>query len=115
MANVTARSRTENPLPTTFQDLAPFLGWALAKEQERLQKRLASTMEEILAFYDAMLARMEAIIEYLQLSPPDHLSPEGQPLFHLSLSLIEVANAVELYKQPRLPNGFNPARFVPIE
>jgi hypothetical protein len=115
MTNITAHSGTEKFLPAAFQDLAAFLGWALAKEQERMQKRLASTMEEIVAFYDAMLARMEAIIEYLQQFPPDRLSLEGQTLFHLSLSLIEVANAVELYKQPRLPNGFNPARFVPIE
>jgi hypothetical protein len=115
MANITARSGAENPLPTAFQDLAPFLGWALAKERERTQKRLASPMAEILAFYEAMLARMEAIVEYLQQFPPDRLPPEGQTLFRLSLSLIEVANAVELYKQPRLPNGFNPARFVPIE
>jgi hypothetical protein len=115
MTNITAPSGTEHPLPAAFQDLAPFLGWALAKEQERMQKRLASTMAEIVAFYEAMLARMEAVVEYLQQFPADRLPPQGQALFQLSLSFIEVANAVELYKQPRLPNGFNPARFVLIE
>ena len=112
MAHGTARSDTEHPLPAAFQDLAPFLPWALAKEHERLQKRLASPMAEIGAFYDTMLARMEPIIEYLKQFPVNCLPPEGQTLFQLSLSFIEVANAVELYKQPRLPNGFNPARFV---
>src|SRR5262245_12676467 len=112
MAHGTARSETEKPLPAAFQDLAPFLNWALAKEHERLQKRVGSTMTEIVTFYNTMLARMEPIIEYLKQFPADRLPPEGQTLFHLSLSLIEVANAVELYKQPRLPNGFHPARFV---
>src|SRR5262245_21604139 len=115
MAHGTARSGTENCLPATFQELTPFLDWALAKEQERTQKRLGSPMAEIVAFYETMLVRMEAIVEYLQQFPADRLPVEGQALFHLSLSLIEVANAVELYIQPRLPNGVNPARFVPIE
>src|SRR5262245_14239799 len=115
MAHVTAPDNSEHALPAAFQDLAPFLGWALAKEHERMQKRLASTMADIVEFYDAMLARMETIIGYLKQFPTDRLPPEGQTLFHLSLSFIEVANVVELYKQPRLPNGFNPARFVLIE
>src|SRR5215510_2397777 len=115
MAHVMTGPGTEQSLPAAFQDLTPFLDWALAKEQERTQKRLGSTMAEIEAFYEAMLVRMEDIVAYLQQFPPERLPAEGQPLFHLSLSLIEVANAVELYKQPRLPNGFNPARFVRIE
>jgi hypothetical protein len=72
-------------------------------------------MEEILAFYHAMLPRMDAITDYLKQFPLDRMPTEAQTLFRLSQSLIEVANAVELYKQPRLPNGFDPARFVLIE
>jgi hypothetical protein len=34
-------------------------------------------------------------------------------LFYLALSLAEVATAVELYKQPDVIDGFDPARFVP--
>jgi len=106
---------TTNLLPAPFQDLAPFLDWALAKETERTRKRMTSSMEEIRGFYDAMLARMDAIVEYLKQFPADDMPDEARTLFHLSLSLIEVSNAVELYKQPKLPNGFDPARFVPVE
>lgn len=102
-------------LPAAFQDLAPFLPWALSKEQERTAKRLASSQEEILAFYNAMLLRIDAITTYLKQFPLNGMPAEAETLFHLSLSLIEVANAVEMYKQPRLPLGFDPARFVPVE
>lgn len=115
MANVTNGSGVEKTLPAAFRDLAPLIDWALATESERMQKRRSSTMEEILAFYNAMLPRMEAITDYFIQFPADRMPVEAQTLFQLSLSLIEVANAVELYKQPRLPNGFDPARFVLIE
>lgn len=115
MANVANGAGVERPLPGAFQDLAPFIGWALATEVERMQKRRSSSMEGILAFYNAMLPRMDAITDYLRQFPLDHMPAEARTLFQLSQSLIEVANAVELYKQPRLPNGFDPARFVLIE
>jgi hypothetical protein len=115
MARVKKPLNMTNPLPALFQDLAPFLDWALVKEAERTRKRMTSSMEEIRGFYDAMLARMDAIVEYLKQFPVDTMPDEARTLFHLSLSLIEVSNAVELYKQPKLPNGFDPARFVPVE
>jgi hypothetical protein len=102
-------------LPANFADLAPFLAWALSKEQQRTAKRMASTQDEILTFYNAMLSRIDAVTNYLKQFPLDGMTAEAETLFHLSLSLIEVANAVELYKQPRLPLGFNPARFAPVE
>lgn len=102
-------------LPAAFQDLVSFLPWALSKEQERTAKRLASSQEEILAFYNAMLLRIDAITTYLKQFSLEGMPAEAETLFHLSLSLIEVANAVEMYKQPRLPLGFDPARFVPVE
>jgi hypothetical protein len=45
-----------------------------------------------------MLPRIEAITTYLKQFPLDGMPAEAQTLFHLSLSLIEVANAVERYK-----------------
>lgn len=38
---------TERLLPDQFQDLAPFLAWALATERERSARRQSSTMAEI--------------------------------------------------------------------
>jgi hypothetical protein len=105
----------QGALPEPFHDLAPFSGWTLAKESERTSKRLASTMEEIRAFYDAMLPRLEAIVQYLNQFPLDRLPQEAQQLFYLTLSLVEVSSAVELYGQPGIPNSLDSSRFRPVE
>jgi hypothetical protein len=106
---------TQQTLPAQFKDLEPFVAtWALATERERNRKRLASTMEEIQAFYNAMLPRMETIIEYLNQFPLDRMPEDAQRLFYLTLSLAEVANAVELFKQPGVIDGFDPERFIPM-
>jgi hypothetical protein len=115
MARRASSAKTSSQLPAEFQDLASFVDWALATEKERTQKRLTSTMEDISGFYEAMLPRMDAIVGYLKQFPPDNLPPEVRTLYRMSLSVMEVANAVELYKQPRLPVAFDPARFEPIE
>ena len=66
-------------------------------------------------FYDALRPRLEACATYLDQFPVDDMPPDAQRLLWLTLSLMEVANAVELYKQPRLSNGFEIARFIPLE
>ena len=104
----------EHVLPETFHDLEPFAGWALATEKERNQKRLASTMTEIQAFYDAILPRMEAVIAYLNQFPLDAMPAEVQRLLSLTFSLAEVSTAVELFKQPSVVDGYDATRFVPV-
>src|SRR5262245_41975504 len=108
-------SKSRSLLPEPFRDLEPFMGWALAKESERTSKRLASTMEEIQAFYDAVMPRMETVVQYLNQFPLDRMPEDVQQLFYLTLSLVEVSSAVELYGQPGVINGFDPSRFVPVE
>lgn len=102
-------------LPAEFTDLEPLIDWALATEKERTSKRLASSMEDIQAFYDCMSARVEAAMAYLNALPLDALPPEAERLFHLSLSLMEVANAVEMFQNPAVINGFDVKRFAPVE
>ena len=42
----------EDRLPAEFRDLEPFVDeWALATEEERVEKRYAASMDEIRAFY----------------------------------------------------------------
>lgn len=102
-------------LPDQFEDLEPFVrAWALATERERNRKRLSSTMEEVQAFYETMLPRMEAVIEYLHQFSLGNMPEEAKRLFYLALSLAEVAPAVELFKQPSVVDGFDPARFIPV-
>ena len=50
-------------LPTPFADLEPFAAvWCLPTEGERYDRRLASTMDELQAFYDACFPRVEEAI-----------------------------------------------------
>ena len=106
---------TAQKLPSDFYDLEPLVSWALATEKERTAKRLASSMEDIQAFYDTMSARIEAAMVYLNQRSLDDLSPEDELLFHMSLSLMEVANAVEMFHNPAVIDGFDVKRFFPVE
>jgi hypothetical protein len=102
-------------LPEQFSDLERFIGvWDLATERQRNRKRVASTIEELRAFYNVMLPRMGPIMEYLNQFPLDRMPDDARRLFYLTLSLAEVANAVELFKQPGVIDGFDPERFLPM-
>lgn len=101
----------ESALPEAFRDLEQWSTWSLATEQERSEKRQASAMDEIKAFYDAMLARMEEILPYLEQFPLEKMPEDAQRLLHLTLSLAEVAPAVELFGQPAVLDGYDIKRF----
>jgi hypothetical protein len=99
--------------PVPFADLESVADWALATEAQRARKRRDSSMAEIRSFYDVILPRMDAIIEYLDQFPLDNMPADAQRLLHLTLSLAEVATAVELFNNPIVPGGYDPERFVP--
>lgn len=103
-------------LPAAFRDLEPFAAaWALPKESQRHAQRLASSMDELRAFYDAVVPRLEAILTYLNDFALDHLSREAENLLNLTLSLAEITPAVELFGQSEVPDAFDSRRFVPVE
>ena len=92
-------------LPAEFSDLEPFAAeWCLASEPERYAKRLASTMDEIQAFYDAIFPRAEAAIAYLERFPLQDLPEDAHRLLQLLYSLIIVSFAVEIWRQPYIPD-----------
>lgn len=104
-------------LPPEFADLEPLAqaGWCLDTEVERTRKRRTSTTETLQAFYAQVRPRLEAVLEYLDRYPLDGLSPRQANLLNLTLSMTEVAFAVEKYRGN--PTGFQaiPAsRFVPV-
>jgi hypothetical protein len=105
----------DGALPARFRDLEPWLDWALATERERKARRIASSMEEIKAFYAAVSARLEAIILELDETPYPELTPPQRRLADMCLALVEVCNLVELYKGPDVMDAMEPARFVPHE
>jgi hypothetical protein len=92
-------------LPPQFSDLEPFAReWCLASEPERYAKRLASTMDQMQAFYDALFPRAEEAIAYLEKFPLYELPDNARRLLQLLYSLIMVSFPVEIWRQPYLPD-----------
>ena len=92
-------------LPTDFADLERFADWALPTERERYERRLACTMDELQAFYDAVLPRLEAATDYLKQVQLDGISPEDERLLQIFCSLVTVSFPVEVWRQPRVPDS----------
>jgi len=92
-------------LPSQFSELEPFAKeWCLASEPERYAKRLASSMDELQAFYDALFPRVEEAIAYLDRFSLYDLPDDAQRLLQLLYSLILVSFPVEIWRQPYIPD-----------
>ncbi len=92
-------------LPSAFADLEPFADWALPSEYDRYAKRIASTQDELQAFYDAAFPRLQESTEYLQGVALDGISDEDQNLLWLFCSLVTVSFPVEVWRQPKVPES----------
>jgi hypothetical protein len=89
-------------LPARFSELEPFAStWCLATETERWNKRHASSMDELMAFYGAFFPRLEEAIEYCNGFPLDDLPDDATNLLRLIYSLVVVSMAVEVFRQPK--------------
>ena len=104
---------TESLLPAPFENLTPFLDWALEPERARTEKKAESSMEEIRAFYDAMMPRLDELLRYLEGYFGKDLPAPAHRLYLMSLSLVEVSTLVELYKRREAVDACDPLRFVP--
>lgn len=92
-------------LPPGFSDLERFVeGWCLDSEPERYAKRLASTMDEIQEFYDAIMPRAEAAMSCLDALPLHDLPEDALRLLKLLYSLILISFPVEIWRQPAIPD-----------
>ena len=101
---------SEHKLPEDFQDLERWTEWCLETEQERCDHRQASCFEDVQAFYDAMFARVEDALTYLDKFPLDAMPPNEWRLFLLTLSLAEVVPAIENFGQVSVVDGFDVSR-----
>jgi hypothetical protein len=89
-------------LPSAFAELEPYAEtWCLRTETERWNRRLASGMAEMREFYDAFFPRLEEAIDYCDKFPLDDMPDDAINLLHLIYSLVMVAMAVEVFKQPK--------------
>ena len=102
-------------LPEAFHDLERFIDWSLPSERERIAKRLATPMEEIIEFHGIISLRLEEIINYLNQYPYAQMPEDCQRLCDMALSLVEICNLVEMYKNPAVLNMIEAERFVPYE
>lgn len=98
---------TETPLlPSQFAELEKYVAaWALPTRQERYDKRLASSMVELDAYYAAVAPRAEEGIDYLNGFDIDDLPEPELNLLRLLYSLILVSYAVNVFQQPSIPDS----------
>jgi hypothetical protein len=92
-------------LPVEFADLEPFADWSLRTERERYAKRLASSMDELQAFYDAAFPRLQAAMAHLDALPIDDLPEDATRLLWLCYSLVNASFPVEVWRQARVPDS----------
>ena len=92
-------------LPTEFADLEPFSEWCLEFERERYAKRLASSMDDMQAFYDAAFPRLEDAMAHIDRYGLDALPDDAKHLLWLCYSLVNVSFPVEVWRQPRVPDS----------
>jgi len=92
-------------LPAEFADLEPFAAtWCLPTEKERYATRLATSITDLQAFYDAVTPRAQDAIAYIEALPFDALPDDALHLLHLLYSMIQVSFPVEVWHQPNVPD-----------
>lgn len=100
--------------PAEFADLEPLGAWAVPTEVERIRRRMEASEEELRAFYDALMPRMDDVVRYLNGFPLDAMPGDAARLFALAKSLMEVANVVE-HGKSKVAWRFDVSRFVPMQ
>jgi hypothetical protein len=101
----TERETSERVLPAEFAELERFADWAIPTERARYEKRLASSMEEMQALYDAVLPRLNDSTDYLKKLSMDGLGESEKRLVWLFCSLAMVSYPVEVWGQAKVPDS----------
>lgn len=105
-------------LPEKFAVLEEWNAWCLATETERNARRVGHSFEEISAFADAMMPHVEEVCAWIDAHQAEDGSydPQTLNLFHMLLSLAEVAPAIESYDpEVVVVDGYDTSRFVADE
>jgi len=92
-------------LPGDYAELAEFSDWILETWRKRYEKRLASTIDEMQAFYDATMPRLDDIMAFLDTQPSSDLPDDVRNLTLLVAGLCEASLPVEAWRQPRVPDS----------
>ncbi|AJP47629.1 hypothetical protein PG1C_02410 [Rugosibacter aromaticivorans] len=104
---------TAIPRPELSALEAHIAAWGLPTTEHRLSKRLSSSMDEVRAFYDAMLPKLPEVIDYLNQFPLDGIPKNDNPLVWATLAMCEVDNAVNKWNRVVLDTGIDIRRMIP--
>jgi len=85
--------------------------WGLPTMQQRIEKRLNSSMQELRQFHDSMLPHLEKIIEFLNQFPVDAIPEQYKPLANAALAMCEVDDPVNKWRSVLLEEALDPRRF----
>ncbi len=105
-------------LPSKFAQLEIWSDWCLATETQRNLRRVSLGFEEISAFADATMPEVEEVCAWIDAHKADDgtYDPQTLNLFHMLLSLAEVAPAIESYDpEVEVVDGYDTKLFVPDE
>lgn len=88
-------------LPPGFEDLHRFVDkWAKPTTNERFAARAESDMDEIVEFYEAMVARADEAMTLIDSHDLHSLPPDVGRLCQLVLALCQASVAVEILREP---------------
>lgn len=91
-----------------FSDLQEFMDeWGYADAHQRLNKRSNAEFSDIKKFYDAVVLRLEEIIEFLNRFPVDDIPEEFKPLAYMVLAACEVDDPVNIWHSSELTHQSN--------
>jgi hypothetical protein len=90
---------SEPLLPAAFSDLAPYVSeWVLPSEKERAIKRVSTDIKKLREFQQAILPRLESMIEFFNTFPndPKALPPDALRLYRLAQMVMEASAPIDL-------------------
>lgn len=105
----------ETILPAGFDDLTPLAErWGKDSENARNEVRWNATAEDFAIFYQAVMPRLDAVLEALSPCRAHELPDDAKRLFYLACAFAEASPHHELYRgSAQVPFSFEARRFVP--
>lgn len=98
---------TVNAQKPDFSELSPFLAeWGLPHSAERVARRAGGSMKEIRSFHEAMLPRLEEVINYLNNFAVADIPTDDMALAYATLAMCEIDNPVR-WGEVNLSSGYD--------
>ena len=97
---------SEQLLPAGFEELEPWVAdWVQPRRDDRYAVRLSKDIDELGEFYDAIAARAEDALCYLDGLEFDDLPEDANRLLQLLYSFVLVSYPVNVFNQPNIPDA----------